>query len=122
MIALFTDFSLQDPYIGQVHAVLAEQAPGVPIIDLFHAVPDFDIRAGAYLLPAYTQFFPPGTVCLCTVDPGVGGARRPIFVEVDGRRYVGPDNGLFHILVRRAAQAQCWNIAWLPPRLSATFH
>jgi len=122
MIALFTDFGLLGPYVGQVHAVLAEQAPGIPVVDLFHAVPNFDIRAGAYLLPAYTQFFPPGTVFLCVVDPGVGGVRRPVFIEADGRRYVGPDNGLFHILARRAARTDCWLIRWRPPRLSATFH
>jgi S-adenosylmethionine hydrolase len=122
MIALFTDFGLRGPYIGQIHAVLAEQAPGIPVIDLFHSVPNFDIRAGAYLLPAYTQFFPAGTVFLCIVDPGVGGVRRSVFVEADGCRYVGPDNGLFHILVRRAARTDCWLIRWRPPRLSATFH
>lgn len=75
MIALFTDFGLHDPYVGQLHAVLAQQAPGVPVIDLFHAVPSYDIRAAAYLLPAYTTPFPPETVFVCVVDPGVGGAR-----------------------------------------------
>ncbi len=122
MIALFTDFGLQDPYLGQVHAVLAEQAPGIPVIDLFHAVPRFDIRAGAYLLPAYTQFFTQDTVFLCVVDPGVGGARAPVVVEADGRCYVGPDNGLFHILARRASRVECRQIRWRPSRLSATFH
>ncbi len=122
MIALFTDFGLQDPYLGQVHAVLAEQAHGIPVIDLFHAVPRFDIRAGAYLLPAYTQFFTQDTVFLCVVDPGVGGARAPVVVEADGRCYVGPDNGLFHILARRASRVECRQIRWRPSRLSATFH
>src|SRR3990167_7423649 len=78
MIVLFTDFGLTDPYVGQLHAVLAREAPGVPVIDLFHAVPDFNIRAAAYLLPAYVHEFPPGTVFVCVVDPGVGGARRAL--------------------------------------------
>ena len=69
MIVLFTDFGLTDPYVGQLHAVLAREAPGVPVIDLFHAVPDFNIRAAAYLLPAYVHEFPPGTVFVC----GLGG-------------------------------------------------
>jgi S-adenosylmethionine hydrolase len=122
MIALFTDFGLADPYVGQLHRVLAQEAPGVPIIDLFHAVPDFDIRAGAYLLPAYARDFPAGTVFVCVVDPGVGGARRPVMLRADARWYVGPDNGLFHLLARRAVQHECHLIRWCPPRLSASFH
>lgn len=122
MIALFTDFGLHDPYVGQLHAVLAQQAPGVPVIDLFHTVPDYDIRAAAYLLPAYTELFPAGTVFLCVVDPGVGSARRAIMVRTDGRWYVGPDNGLFHILARRAGGADCHEILWRPAQLSASFH
>jgi S-adenosylmethionine hydrolase len=122
MIALFTDFGLTDPYVGQLHAVLAQQAPGVAVIDLFHAVPNFDIRAGAYLLPAYARDFPAGTVFVCVVDPGVGGARRPVMLRADDRWYVGPDNGLFHMLARRAASHECHLIRWRPPRLSASFH
>ena len=85
MIALFTDFSLDDPYVGQLHAVLAEQAPAVPVIDLFHAVPNFDIRAAAYLLPAYISRLPAGSVIVAVVDPGVGTARQPVIVKADGR-------------------------------------
>ena len=122
MIALFTDFGLTDPYVGQLHAVLAQQAPGVAVIDLFHAVPAFDIRAGAYLLPAYARDFPPETVFVCVVDPGVGGARRPVMLRADDRWYVGPDNGLFHVLARRASRHECHLIRWRPPHLSASFH
>jgi S-adenosylmethionine hydrolase len=122
MIALFTDFSLHDPYVGQLHAVLAQQAPGVPVIDLFHAVPNYDIRAAAYLLPAFTAQFPPGTIAVCVVDPGVGGARRAVMVRADAHWYVGPDNGLFHILARQAGAADCREILWRPAQLSASFH
>jgi len=122
MIVLFTDFGLTDPYVGQLHAVLAREAPGVPVIDLFHAVPDFNIRAAAYLLPAYVHEFPPGTVFVCVVDPGVGGARRPLMLKADGRWYVGPDNGLFEMVKRRAGECDCRVIRWRPPRLSASFH
>ena len=62
MIVLFTDFGLADPYVGQMHGVLAREAPGVPVIDLFHAVPNYDIRAAAYLLPAFVPEFPPESV------------------------------------------------------------
>jgi S-adenosylmethionine hydrolase len=122
MITLFTDFGPGGPYVGQMHAVLAQQAPGTTVIDLFHDLPRHDIRAAAYLLPAYTRGFPPGTVHVCVVDPGVGSARRALMVQADHRWYVGPDNGLFHILARRARVLECHEILWRPAQLSASFH
>ena len=123
MIALFTDFGLSGPYTGQVKAVLLREAPGVDIIDLFADVPACDPQASAYLLAAYCGEFAPGTVFLCVVDPGVGGARAPCVVRAEGCWFVGPDNGLFEIIIRRApADVHCWRIDWTPPRLSATFH
>lgn len=122
MIVLFTDFGLEGPYVGQLHGALSQRAPGVPVIDLFHGVPNFDIQAAAYLLPAYAAQFPAGTIFLCVVDPGVGTARRPLMLEVDGSWYVGPDNGLFHILVRRAQACECHLIKWRPTHVSPSFH
>lgn len=122
MIALYTDFGPGDPYVGQLHAVLARDAPGSPVIDLLHAVPPFDVRAAAYLLPALAAQFPPGTIFVCVVDPGVGGPRHPLLVRAAGRMYIGPDNGLFEIVARRAGDAEIRIITWRPPRLSSTFH
>lgn len=122
MIALYTDFGVTDPYVGQLHVVLARDAPGVAVVDLFHSVPNFDIRAGAYLLPALSGACPPGTTFVCIVDPGVGGERRPLILRADGRTYVGPDNGLFHVLQKRAQQSECHVIDWRPAQLSASFH
>ena len=122
MIALFTDFGLNGPYVGQLHAVLAESAPGVPVIDLLHDVPRYDVRAGAYLLPSLLSPFPASTVFLCVVDPGVGGTRRAVAVHADARWFVGPDNGLFHVLAHRAERLDCYEILWRPARLSSTFH
>ncbi|MEX2165369.1 MAG: SAM-dependent chlorinase/fluorinase [Sulfuricaulis sp.] len=122
MIVLFTDFGLKDPYIGQMHAVLAREAPGVRVIDLFHSVPVFNIRAGAYLLPVYAPEFPPGAIFVCVVDPGVGGERRPVLLKADGHWFVGPDNGLFEMVQRRAGACECRVINWRPPELSASFH
>ncbi len=122
MIVLFTDFGLAGPYTGQVIAVLQREAPGVPVISLFADSPVGQPKPAAYLLAAYAAWFPAGTVLLCVVDPGVGGERRALIVEADGRLYVGPDNGLFEIVARRAATAQCWEITWRPELLSASFH
>ncbi len=122
MIALFTDFGLAGPYTGQMKAVLARAAPGVAVIDLFADAPAQNPKAGAYLLPPYAGWFPRGSVCLAVVDPGVGSPRRALAVEADGRWYVGPDNGLFEIVLRRAAVAQAFEIVWRPETLSASFH
>lgn len=123
MIVLFTDFGMTGPYLGQMKAVLRRDAPGADIIDLFADAPVHDPRAAAYLLAAYVDEFPRGTVFLSVVDPGVGGARRPIVVKADGRWFVGPDNGLFELVVRRAPDTpRCWHITWRPERLSASFH
>lgn len=122
MILLFTDFGLSGPYTGQMKAVLAQQAPTVPVIDLFADAPAFDPQLSAYLLAAYAPAFPAGSVFLCVVDPGVGTDRRPVMVEADGRWFVGPDNGLFALIARRATSLNAWTIDWIPDRLSASFH
>jgi hypothetical protein len=74
-------------------------------------------------LPAYVGWFPPATIFLCVVDPGVGGTRPAIILAADGRWYVGPGNGLFELVQRRAeGKTRSWDIEWKPDRLSASFH
>ncbi len=123
MIVLFTDFGSPGPYVGQMTAVLRRAAPHADVIDLFADAPSLDPRAAAYLLAAYVAEFPSGTVFLCVVDPGVGGKRLPAVVWADGRWFVGPENGLFELVVRRAIEpARWWHITWRPDHLSASFH
>jgi S-adenosyl-L-methionine hydrolase (adenosine-forming) len=122
MIVLFTDFGLEGPYTGQVKAVLCQTAPRVPVIDLFADLPAGKPKPAAYLLAAYSLWFPPGTVFLAIVDPGVGGDRAAIVIEADGRWYVGPDNGLFEIVARRTGEARCWEISNRGKQISASFH
>lgn len=122
MIFLATDFGLAGPYTGQVKAVLARLAPGVPVLDLFADLPPFEPRLAAYLIGAYAAVLAPGDVLLAVVDPGVGGARLPLAIEADGRWLVGPDNGLLELARRRAAAATVSRIAWAPDALSETFH
>jgi S-adenosyl-L-methionine hydrolase (adenosine-forming) len=122
MIAIFTDFGLEGPYTGQMKAVLHRMAPGVPVVDLFADAPAGDPRRSAYLLAAYAVWFPAATVFLCVVDPGVGGDRPAVIVEADGRFFVGPGEGLFELVQRRAHDTRCLEIAWRPDALSASFH
>jgi S-adenosyl-L-methionine hydrolase (adenosine-forming) len=74
------------------------------------------------LLAALVQRIPPGAVTLAVVDPGVGGARRPVAVRADERWYVGPDNGLLSVLSARATRVETYAIVWRPETLSASFH
>lgn len=122
MILFFTDFGLAGPYVGQMEAVVRRENPAAVVIDLFADAPTCDPRAAAYLLAAYAEEFPPPSVFLAVVDPGVGSSRRVLVFEADGRWFVGPDNGLFEIAARRAQTARWWEIAWRPDRLSASFH
>lgn len=122
MIVLFTDFGVRDPYVGQVKARLAEHAPALQVVDLLHEVPDFNPHAGAHLLAAFASVFPPGSVFLAVVDPGVGTPRDAVVVMAGGRWFVGPDNGLLSVVAARHADTRLWRITWQPELLSATFH
>jgi len=95
LITLLTDFGTADAYVGEVKGVLLSRAPSATLVDLSHAVPPGDIRAGAYLFSRTWHRYPTGTVHLAVVDPGVGTARGALAFAARGHFFVGPDNGLF---------------------------
>jgi len=121
-IFLYTDFGSADVYVGQMKAALHARAPGVVVIDLLHDAPPFNVEASAHLLAALVPRLPEDAVVVAVVDPGVGGARRPIALRADGRWFVGPDNGLVSVVAARATTAECRTIRWRPEALSASFH
>lgn len=122
MIVLFTDFGIQDPYVGQLKSVIMQHAPRISIIDLLHQVPDYDIKAASYLLPAYVREFPLDSIFICVVDPGVGSSRQACVAQLDGRWFVGPENGLFSVLQQRSTQVKWWHILTSEFTASASFH
>ena len=122
MIVLFTDFGARGPYVGQMRGVLESLAPGVAVVELMCDAPAFAPRPSSYLLAALVAPFPAKSVFLCVVDPGVGTARDPLFLRIDQRWYVGPDNGLFDVLVARSRSAEVWRIDWRPEAISHSFH
>ncbi|MDQ6819935.1 MAG: SAM-dependent chlorinase/fluorinase [Actinomycetota bacterium] len=94
LITFLSDYGLEDEFVGVCHGVIASICPQAHVIDLTHGVPRHDVRAGALILRASLGYLPKG-VHLAVVDPGVGGDRRAVALQVaDGRTLVGPDNGL----------------------------
>jgi S-adenosylmethionine hydrolase len=122
MIFLYTDFGVEGPYVGQMRAAIARHAPQLPVIDLCHDLAPFDSRSAAYLLAALVPWLPPAALVVGVVDPGVGSARKAVVLQADGRRFIGPDNGLFSQVARRAQTAHWQELLWHPPILSASFH
>ena len=125
MIALFTDYGLHGPYLGQVKAVLHLLLPAEKVINLLADAPRDNPKASAYLLAAFSQAFAADqeTIFFSVVDPGVGSFQdQPVVIKADGQWYVGPDNGLFDMVCRRSSGVQCRRIDWRPETLSASFH
>ncbi len=122
-IALYTDFGPGGPYVGQMRLRLQQQlCPSIPVSELISDLMPFRQDLAAYLLPALIRDLPEQTLFLCVVDPGVGGDRAPVVLEADGNWFVGPDNGLFSILARRAGTLRVREICWRPAELSNSFH
>jgi S-adenosylmethionine hydrolase len=122
MIFLFTDFGSADIYVGQVKSVLAASAPEIPVIDLLHDAPPFNVRAGAHLLAALATRMCIGDVAIAVVDPGVGGERDAVAICAGGRWFVAPDNGLASVAAARCESPDFFSIGWRPDALSASFH
>ena len=125
LITLLTDFGTQDAFVGVMKGVIKSLAPHADIIDLTHHVPPQDIHAGAFVLKTAYQHFPPGTIHLAVVDPGVGGARRPVAAQIGDFLYVCPDNGLLSYVLAQDTLTQAVtlnNPQFHLPYVSRTFH
>lgn len=124
VIALLTDFGLQDHYVGSMKGVIAGICPDAAIIDITHDVAPQNVRGAAFELAAAWPSFPPGTVFLVVVDPGVGTDRAAIALRIGSTRFVGPDNGVFNLVLqsRHADEARRLdNLGIQRPTTSVTF-
>jgi S-adenosylmethionine hydrolase len=106
LIALLTDFGLEDGYPGIMKGVIAGIAPQARLVDITHLVPAQAIATGAWVLYTAWHYFPPGTIFLCVVDPGVGTSRRPVSLYAGDRFFVGPDNGLFSYVLSSVSESR----------------
>jgi S-adenosylmethionine hydrolase len=125
LITLTTDFGYKDPFAGIMKGVIFGINPNARIVDLTHGVAPQDIRGAALALAYAAPYFPPATVHVAVVDPGVGTERRPILIEAEGNFFVGPDNGVLSLAVEGKKIARVVELKneryQLTPR-SATFH
>jgi S-adenosyl-L-methionine hydrolase (adenosine-forming) len=122
MILTFTDFGWQGPYLGEMRAAALRLAPTVPYVDLMADAPAFRPDLAAYLLAALAPRRWRDDVVIAVVDPGVGTERAPLAVRVNDVWFVGPDNGLFELLIRRTDKVLVHEITLRPKELSASFH
>jgi len=125
IITLTTDFGVSSPYVAAMKGVILSIHPDVNIVDITHAVPPQDILSGAQTLATATPWFPPGTIHVAVVDPGVGTARGIVYARFGEQHYVAPDNGLLSGLARRSPPDKIVAVTrrehW-GPVVSATFH
>ena len=99
-IGILTDFGFDDTYVGLMKCVMADIAPDARTIDLCNEVPPQNILSGAYLAATALPYLPDGGTLMAVIDPGVGSERRAVAISVNGKYLVGPDNGLFELVLR----------------------
>jgi len=125
IVTFTTDFGLSDPFAGIMHGVVLNIHPETTIVDICHAVPSYDVLDGAWTIAQAYRFFPPRTVHVVVVDPGVGSTRRPIVVETEDYVLVAPDNGVLSLVEASEPKFSVRHITaaryFLQP-VSQTFH
>jgi len=127
LVAFYTDFGINDPYVGQLKGAVKTVNPTAELLDLSHDSSVFDVSAAAYLLAKSSRTLPSGTVIVAVVDPGVGSHRAALAVRTaSGRIYVAPDNGLLTEVLAREGLAEARLVEnrdlFLPGESSSTFH
>jgi S-adenosylmethionine hydrolase len=128
VITLLTDFGPADHYVAAMKGVILGICPHARLVDITHQITPFSISEGAYTLAQAWKYFPKGTVHLAVVDPGVGSARRAMAVEMEGHRFVAPDNGLLTMVLGSNARIGKIRIREISKRryfhepVSNTFH
>lgn len=125
IITLTTDFGEGSPYVAAMKGVILTINPAAAIVDLSHSISPQDIRQGAIALADVAPLFPAGTIHIAVVDPGVGTARRILYAEIGGQRYVCPDNGLVSRLASRDKPTKMLAVTadkWFRQPVAPTFH
>ncbi len=120
IITLTTDFGTRDGYLAAMKGAILSIAPDVRLVDISHDVAPFDAMEAAFVLRQALPYFPEGTIHLVVVDPGVGSSRRPVALLSGGHVFVGPDNGLFSLVLAESGPESMVELD--AGAASATFH
>src|SRR5258708_2370795 len=124
IITLTTDFGTGSPYVAAMKGVILSLNPAATVVDLTHAIGAQNIRQAALILAETTPWFPPRTIHVAVVDPGVGTARKIVYARIWEHDFIAPDNGLLSRLALCTPPSTIITVAdpqfWLP-RVSATF-
>jgi S-adenosyl-L-methionine hydrolase (adenosine-forming) len=121
IVAILTDFGTSDPYVGVMKGVILSRCPAAQCIDLTHKIAPQNVRQASYLLQMAYRYFPPHTVFLAVVDPGVGTSRHPLAIATAQDYFVGPDNGIFSGVLAQTPMIEAVVLS-TPAVASQTFH
>jgi S-adenosylmethionine hydrolase len=124
LITLTTDFGTALPYVAVMKGVILTRCPEANLVDLTHEIPAQNVSHAAYYLRDAVPWFPPGTIHVVVVDPGVGTSRLPLCVTINGQHLLCPDNGLWTLLepTTKPVVHQLSNRAYQLSEISNTFH
>ena len=125
LIALLTDFGTTDTYVGVMKGVMLDINPDLQFVDLTHAIQPQNIQQAAFTLLNSYRYFPPRTIFLVVVDPGVGSERKPIAMRAGHWLFVAPDNGVLSYVLHdigRFEAAELDNQTHRLKDVSNTFH
>lgn len=101
IITLTTDYGTDDHLVGTLKGVILKINPDVTIVDITHHVAPFDLLDGALSIGSAYSYFPPKTIHVVVVDPGVGTERRPLLVSGQNQYFIAPDNGVLSLVYER---------------------
>jgi len=122
---LTTDFGMQGPYVGAMKGVILQMCPRAQIVDITHDIPSHDLLAAAFVLAQSVPYYPPGTVHVVVVDPGVGTDRSILAATYADQTVIFPDNGVITLVERMLPLRDirvCRNTRYVPAEVSGTFH
>lgn len=126
IITLLTDFGLNDVYVSVMKGAIACINREIQVIDITHNIPPQNIAAARFCLLNTYSYFPPDTIHIAVVDPGVGSSRRGMAIKCEEGYFIGPDNGIFSGIlnvVKPLIAVELNNSKyWLTPNPSKTFH
>ena len=125
IITLTTDFGTADNYVGCIKGVILSINPNVNIVDISHEIKPYDITGCCYFLSSFYKYYPPNTINVVVVDPGVGSSRKPLLIRADDYYFIGPDNGVFSTVLENSSHTEIYHLTnsdFFAKFVSNTFH